>query len=266
MRIRQVRLTVILLFMLNLAVGSLFINEGIFHCDGVFLAQAVENTLKTGGLQPAIRGRYGSVIINTILYFPFFLAGENADFITRFSSVLFHALSIAALFLFINELFADYFQALFASLLFSFTPYYFSPNTYGKDHGMSVFFLLLAFYLLCRGLKQNTSFLVAISSFVLTFAISVKEAILVAVPLYFLLYLGPEISFSPFRVAIPKARLNPKLLLALLVPFLAVSGILFMGYLRSEFYKAVFVKDTSANNFMGLFSPTLKFALQDLLV
>lgn len=262
---RKIKLAaILLLFILNLSAGLMLINEGIFHHDSIFLARAIENTYQTGRLQPAIRGRYGSVIINSILYLPSFLLGHNADFTTRFSSLLFHSLSITVLFLFINELFANYIQAFFGALLLSFTPLYFSPNTYGKEHGMSLFFLLLSFYLLYRGIKKNALFLVGISSFIFAFSISTRESMLATLPLYFLLYLSPEISYRPFKIAIPKERFNAKLLLSLLLPFLIVLGTLLFTYLGREFYKAIFIKDESATNFLGLFSPMFKFAVKDL--
>src|SRR5512135_724563 len=91
---KQLRLTVLALFLLNFAVGILLINEGLFHHDSVLLAKAVEDVFRTGRLQPAFHGRYASVAINTVLYLPFFIFGSNADLSVRLSSVLFHALSI----------------------------------------------------------------------------------------------------------------------------------------------------------------------------
>jgi len=263
---RQTSFIVILLFIFNLLIGFIFINEGIFHYDSVILTKAVENTFKTGMLQPSFRGRYGAVIINCVLYSPFFLLGHNADFTIRFSSILFHSLSIAILFLFINELFADRIQAFFGALLFSLTPFYFSPNTYGKEHGMSIFFFLLAFYLLCRGVKENKLFAVSISSFILAFSISIRESLLAAFPLYFLLYFSPMISRHPFKITIPKERFNPKFLLSLVLPFSAVLSIIFFSYLGSAFHKAIFINNAAAVNYLGLFSPMLKVAMRDLFI
>jgi len=78
------------------------LNEGLFHVDSVILARAVEESYRTGHLHAAVSGRYGIVLINAILYWPFYLRGQNADFLTRFSSVFFYALSIPAFFIFIN--------------------------------------------------------------------------------------------------------------------------------------------------------------------
>lgn len=104
---------VFFLFLLNFITSLLFINEGLFHFDSVVLAQAVEKTYATGMLHPAHKGRYGSVIINAIMHLPFHILGKNADFTVRLSSILFHSLSIVALFLFVEALFNNRILALF---------------------------------------------------------------------------------------------------------------------------------------------------------
>lgn len=257
----KIKLAILLLFSLNFLPGLFLINEGLFHCDSVILAQAVENTYKTGHLQPAVRGRYGSVLINAILYFPFFLAGDNADFTVRFSSVLFHSLSITVLFLFIYELFGDFFQAFFGALLFSFTPFYFSPNTYGKEHGASIFFLLLSFYLLCRGVKKRSSILIGVSGIIMALSISIKEATVITLPLFFLLYPSLAISLTAFNI---KERFNLKLLSSLILPLLIVLCIMYFTYLKAEFYREIYTRDVASAAFLGLFAPTLKIAINDL--
>lgn len=258
---KTIKIAVLLLFTLNLLAGLIFINEGLFHHDSIVLAKAVEDTYKTGHLQPAIRGRYGSVVVNSIVYLPFFLAGDNADFAIRFSSVLFHSLSIVALFLLIYELFGNFFQALFGGLLLSFTPFYFSPNTYGKEHGAGIFFLLLAFYILCRGVKKKSSLLIGISGIIMALSVSVKESMIVAIPLFFLLYLSPSTSTPPFNF---KERFNLKSISYLMLPLSAVLGIMFFTYLKTEFYRELLVRDTTSAAFLGFFTPVLKFAIGDL--
>ena len=131
------------LFLSAFFFGLYFINEGLFHYDSVILAKAVEDVYRTGHLQPAVGGRYGIVIINSILYFPFYCLGQNADLMTRLSSVLFYALSIPSFFIFIKDLFEDHIQGFFAAILLAVTPFYLVPNTYGKEHGMSMFFFPL---------------------------------------------------------------------------------------------------------------------------
>ncbi|MBF0522117.1 MAG: glycosyltransferase family 39 protein [Candidatus Omnitrophica bacterium] len=254
------KLTAISLFLINLFMGLFFINEGLFHADSVALAQAVEKTYQTGQLQPAANGRYGAVIVNSMLYFPAYLFGFNADFITRFSSILFHALSIVALFLFIYELFENEIQAVLGALLLSFTPFYFSPNTYGKEHGMSLFFLLMSFYIVVRrGVKKESSLWLALASFLYVLSASVRESILITIPLYFLLYFYPEFSFRPFKIVIPKERFNWKILCSFALPLLGGIGIIYFSYLHNTFKQL-----SISMEYRGLFSYILKMALEDL--
>lgn len=262
----QIKYVITVLFLLSFLTGLFFINEGVFHCDSIVLAQAVENTYKTGSLQPGIAGRYGSVILNSILYLPFFILGDNADFTTRFSSILFHALSAVALFLFIKELFKDSIQALFASLLLSFTPFYLSPNTYGKEHGASIFFLIFSFYLLYRGLNINSIFRVGLASFMIGFAVSIRESVLICLPLYILLYLNPAISLKPIKIVFRENRFQPRFLLAAFGPLSVIFCLIFFTYLRQVIYRNLFVQATNTVFFLGLFSPVLKIALRDLIL
>ncbi|KPK98931.1 MAG: hypothetical protein AMJ95_01305 [Omnitrophica WOR_2 bacterium SM23_72] len=264
MHYRAVRFGVILLFFINLFAGFIFINEGLFHYDAVCLARAVEDTLRTGHLQPAARGRYGSVFINTFIALPFFLMGQDADLATRLSSVLFHASSIAMLFLLVYELFGDFLPALFSGLLFSFVPFYFSPNTYGKEHGMSIFFVLLSFYLLRRGQRRNSYLLMGLSSFFLGFSVSVKESVVMASPLYFLLYFSPQINLRPFGISVPKDKFRWKSLVAVGTPFLIIFAILYSAYLKDEFFRELFIRDLSCAEFLGPCSFMLKQAFKDL--
>jgi hypothetical protein len=262
----NIKIVALCLFLLNFIAGMLFINEGLFYHDSVVLAKAVEDTYDTGIVHPAIKGRCGLVIINSILYLPFRLFGQNADFVTRFSSVLFHSLSIVALFLFVNALFKDPRHALFGALLLSFTPFYFSPNTFGKEHGASIFFILASFYLLRKGNEKNNKLLIALSSMLLAVSISVKESAIIAIPLYVLLHLSPTISIYPFiKAEIPKDRLSKSSLIAITLPFLTVFSIIFLTYLKDELYIEITSTSSPTSNLMGIFSPMLNIAIDDLL-
>jgi len=257
--------TAVSLFLLNFILGILLINEGLFHADAVILAQAVEKTCATGVLQPTVCGRYGSVIINLILHLPFSLLGlTSADFTIRFSSVFFHSLSIAIFFLFVRELFKDRIQALFAALFLSFTPFYFSPNTYGKEHGASIFFLLLSLYLLYRGTNNKSPILICLSSFLIAFSITVRESALLAVPFFFLLYFEPRISFSPFKITILKERFSPGSMICLFLPLLFLFAVIFFTYLRYEIYRAMIVDTTARVRYLGLFSEKLRVVFSNL--
>lgn len=253
-----------MLFLLNLIVGLLFLNEGLFHVDSVILAQAVEKTYKTHTLQPAIRGRYGSVILNSVLYLPSSFLKQKADFTVRFSSILLHSLSIVALFLFTKELFGDYIISFFSSLLLSFTPFYFSPNTYGKEHGASIFFFLLSLYLLLKGKNKNSPVLLGMGSLLIAFCVTIRESILVVMPLFFLLYFSPTISPRLFKIHFSKRLFRPRLLLAIILPFCIVFSFVWFTYLKSESYNAIFLRNYCSNEFLGIFSPMLSNAIQDL--
>ncbi len=260
----ETRLPILFLFGINLLAGLLFINEGIFHYDSVILAQAVEKTYQTGVLQPAVAGRYGSVIIACIVYLPFYLLGQNADLAIRLSSLLSHAFSIVALYFLVIEFFDDRRQAFIGALLLSFMPAYFSPNTYGKEHGMSMLFLILSFYYLHRGLRKGVAWQVSASGLLYAFAVSVRESILVLSPLLPLLYFLPEISLSPLKISLPRQRLEPRMLLAWILPLALCMGFMFLLYLGRIFSIMVFPVHTASVNFLGLLSPmffdvTLKY-------
>lgn len=252
------------LFFVNLCAGLFFINEGLFHYDSVILARAVEVTLQTGQLQAAVSGRYGSVIVNAMLYVPFFFFGENADFVTRFSSVLFHALSIAALYLFIIEFLRNRSVAFFTALLFSITPLYFIPNTYGKEHGMAMFFLLYAFYLLLRGCRENSRWLIGIASFFCGVSVAVRESMIFMVPLFLVLFFRPRPSMGLNGPDGPGKRPDTRDLVALIVPLLVVLGVLFFSYLGEVFYRTLFVQGEDVASFDGLLSPILSLAFSDI--
>ncbi|MCM8831321.1 MAG: hypothetical protein NC918_03930 [Candidatus Omnitrophica bacterium] len=257
----KIFVTLFILFFLNFLTGLIFINEGLFHYDAVVLAKAVENTYKFHKLQPAVSARYGAGIVNSIIYFPFYILGETADFSVRFTSVLFGSLSIVALFLFVFELGDNFFIAFVVSLLFSFTPFYFSPNTYGKEHGICNFFLFLSWTLVLKGIKKNSLFFLILSSLFFIFTISIRESALVTTPWYFLLYFLPKIS-KPFRIQFNKNSLKLKNFLSFFFRFF--NRIFIFLYLKPIFYRELFVKDIMAVNFLGLYSPILRTAFRDL--
>jgi hypothetical protein len=252
------------LFLLNFFIGLLLMNEGLFHYDSIVLAQAVERTFQTGRLQPAVWGRYGSVLVNAILYWPFYLAGQNAEHVTLLSGIIFHSLSIAVLLLFIFELSGNRIQAVFGALLLSFTPFYFAPNTFGKEHGMCLFFLLLSLYLLIAGKRRGSLWLIGLSSFFYGFSVAVRETALLLLPVYFLLYFNPDTVLKSCRSALPKDRSDRNRLLVLLLPVSIVLTVLFLTYLAPVIYKAFFQPSTSVAGFMGLWSPKLKFAISNM--
>lgn len=258
---KGLRFAIIFLFLLNFLTGLVFVNEGLFHFDSVFLAQAVEKTYNTGILQPACKGRYGSVITAFLVSLPFFISGCYSDLVINFSSILFHSLSIVVLFLFVKELFNDDRQAFYCALLFSFTPFYFIPNTYGKEHGVSIFFLILSFLILYKGLNKKSPIFVGLSALIFVFALTTRESILIATPLFFLLFFLPKIEIHPLKIVFSRESLEPKLLFSFVLSFLTAFSFIFFAYLRHEIYGTLFVNSTSLVRFEGLLSSNFYYAL-----
>lgn len=243
------------LFLLNFIVGLLFINEGLFHMDSVALAMAVEHTYQTGILQPAVLGRYGAVAINSLLYWPFHLLGQNAELATRISSVLFHSLSVVAFYYLIRNLFRDGVQAFFGALLLSFTPLYFNPNTYGKEHGMGIFLLLTSFIILHRGVEKDSPLTLALASLCYVLSIAVRESQLSTLLLFILLFLNPAIGWRPFKIIMPLKRFSAVKLIAFFVPLLIPLAVMAWGYL---------LQSARGAELTSILSPTLLPALSDL--
>lgn len=255
---------VILLFLLNLGTGVFFMNEGLFHQDSVFLARAVEESYRTQTLQPAIRGRYGSVIVNVVTYLPFYLAGRNADYAIRFTSVLFHALSITSLFLFVRELLRDERAAFFSSFLCSFVPLYFIPDTYGKEHGLSMFFFLTGLYLLLRGRRTGSLVSLMCSGVCAAAAVTVREAMIIGIFVYLALFISPEISVRPFKITLARARCGARMIAVCILPmalFLAYAG---WAYAGKEMCVALTRGDHAGSKFLGFFSSVLPMAARDI--
>jgi len=240
-----------------------FINEGLFHFDSVILAKAVEDMYRTGHLQAAVSGRFGAVIINAILYLPFYLFGQNADFLTRFSSVLFYSLSIPVFFIFINDLFKDRIQGLFAAILLAVTPFYLVPNTYGKEHGMSMFFFLCSMVLVNKGREEKRPITLALASLCFMIALSVRESMLFMLPFYFWLYFRPAIGFGPLRFDVPQERLNGRCLSFLILPIVILFGFLMFFYLGMVIQNSLSTDESFVPHFCGFFSKNLIRAVMD---
>ncbi len=263
-RDKGVNLAVVFLFLLNFVMGLAFVNEGLFHYDSVVLAQAVEKTFHTGTLQPAVRGRYGSVISSFLVSLPFLISGLYSDFVINLSSILFHSLSVAVLFLLVSELFNDKRQAFYCAVLFSFTPFYFIPNTYGKEHGASIFFLILSFFVLYKGVNKKSSFLIVLSTLLFVFTITIRESALVTVPLFFLLFFRPTVRVRPFKVSFYSNSLDVKSLVSFILPLAVVFSLIFFVYFKHTIYNALFVNNTGSTFFLGLFSDNFFNALHAL--
>ena len=188
------KLIPVILFITALILATVYLNEGLFHYDAIVLAQAVEKTYETKMLQPAINGRYGSVILSSLFYLPFWLFGKNADLAVRLTSAFFYALSIASFYVFLSEYMNSKLIATYASILFLTAPIYLSPNTYGKEHGMALAFFFLSLIFIVHS-KQKNWFYTA-SAISLIISLSIREAILALIPIYLIILWQQEKSFK----------------------------------------------------------------------
>jgi hypothetical protein len=143
------------LVLISLFIRLMFISGCLFHHDSVQLARAVEGTVETGKLQPTVSGRYGFVIVNTLLYPALRVFSSDTDFILNLITILFSSFSIGFLFLFLRRLTKNVRVAAAASMLFSFTPLFLSVTVYAKSHGMAFFFAVTAAYYLLRLMEKG---------------------------------------------------------------------------------------------------------------
>ena len=171
-----------ILFCIPFLLVLVLLNQGIFHYDAIVLAQAVEKTYETRTLQPAINGRYGSVILASVIYFPFWVFGQTADLATRLLSAFFYAASIPAAYLFLQSLYKNKLIGIFGALMFAAMPMYLSPNTFGKEHGVALFFVFSSFYFLLVGLQRQETKKVFWAAVLLIISHTVREATLFFVP------------------------------------------------------------------------------------
>lgn len=217
-----------ILFIIPFLFSLVFLNEGLFHYDAIVLTEAVEKSYGTRTLQPAINGRYGTVILTSIIYFPFWLLGHNADFATRLTSALFYAASIPAAYIFVNLLYKNKRIAIYAAILFAFHPIYLSPNTYGKEHGIALFFIFCSFAMLLYGLQKQRKNHLAISGILLALSHTIREATIFFIPFYIILLL-----FQPTKT--PRAQRT----LITLIPYLTLTAVFTILYLAPIFYKTI---------------------------
>jgi hypothetical protein len=257
------RLIILFLFLANFLVGALFINEGLFHHDSAVMAQAIDTFYRQGTIMEPAMARYGALFINGILHLPFFLSGNSAEATVRFSGILFHALSIVILFVFLDLVLGSRVQAAFSALLFSFTPFYFSPNTYGKEEGMMMFFFLFSFYLLCRGIAKRSAILLCMAGIVFMLAATIKESVFIFTPLFLLFYFLPVIMNGSLPLSL-KEKFRPRLLLSLIAPLAGLFCSIYFFYFKKVIYATAINEHTAYIKFLGFNSALFTFALKDL--
>jgi len=181
------------LFLASFAYLYAFRNEGLFHLDAVFLAQAVEQIYAGGPWD--LSWRFGAVLANALVYLPFWLSGENAERSTILASILFHAASIPMVFLFLDRLCGSRLLAALSAGLLAVAPVYSVANTFGKEYGLAVLLVATSFFLALRA--RDTGGVVGAAASALCFALSyiVWEGLLAITPIYLTVLFAPR--FEP---------------------------------------------------------------------
>jgi predicted membrane-bound mannosyltransferase len=149
---------------------------------------------------------------------------ERADFTARLTNAIFGSLAVAVLFLLAHLLFDRIFAGLSAAILFSVSPVFLAVTTIAKVHGVELFFILTAIYLVFRFHGTKSRVALALSAACIGFSPWVRESALVFIPIYALAYLKPELRFERKPVRLPAYALAPANLAAVLVPLAVVLG------------------------------------------
>ncbi len=182
--------TAVGLFLATFVYLYAFRNEGLFHLDVVFLAQAVEQ-LYAGGRWD-MGWRFGAVLANAVVYLPFWLMGESAERSTILASILFHAASIPMVFLFLDRLCGIRLVAALSAGLLALAPVYAIANTFGKEYGLALLLVATAFLLALRA--RDTGGVAGAAASALCFALSfiVWEGAMALTPIYAIVLVVPR--------------------------------------------------------------------------
>jgi hypothetical protein len=120
------------LFLVTITPRYILINDGLFHHDSVQLAKAVEGSIETKELMPAVNNRYGLVfvyILMHMIYSPFDISYELSVTLT---TIILAGIASIFIFLFTSYYFKNQYIGFYTTLLLSFNPIFFSTSTYAK--------------------------------------------------------------------------------------------------------------------------------------
>lgn len=245
------------LFAISFVYRLWFMNDGLFHPDEVVIARAVENSMEHLRLFSEVNGRYGTVLLNLLLYIPYKIAtGGNAEKVVVFSSILTGALAIPALFLLARELTCDTAASAMAALFFNFNFLYLTTSTTGKETTHLAFFLTAAFLLILSGIKRESCLEKHFGYILFAFSLTVYEAAVPFIPIVLILILSAN----------HIAGKRKKAFLAESAVFLGIATVPFLLYMGEVILRTLTVKNPYTASFDGIFSSNLPFALDDMLV
>lgn len=229
-------------------------NAGLFHHDEVQLARAVEASWREGRLFPAVKGRYGAVLLDLALYAPYRAAtGRSAERVVSFAGIAAGALLVALALLLGRELAGD---ALAGALAAAFTfgsAIFLTSSSTGKENVPQVAFVALALWLFARGASRPSAALRAAGAAAFGFALTFHEGGVLLVPPFAFAAVALDLHH---RRGWRAAALDLGLLAAWLAPALALS-------IWSEIRRNLGVPGPNSATFLGLLSPLLPGALRD---
>ncbi|MFH1404199.1 MAG: glycosyltransferase family 39 protein [Candidatus Altiarchaeota archaeon] len=209
--VRELKIALVL-FLIAFGVRYYFKSAGLWHTDSVIGARAAEDTLATGRLHylQGELGYPGEAVLMTLTYAVFKLLGAtSAESAVLFAGVLFGALCIPAAYLLARRLFNSDYAGIYAGLILTFLPVHLSLSTYGKGHGMELFFLLLSAYVVLEAGERKSLRLLALASCLLGFTMAIRQTSALLFPAFILLY-----AHGSMPVEVKKSRKKTKIMLS----------------------------------------------------
>lgn len=237
------------------AVRLPLMNAGLFHHDEVQLARAVEGSYREHRLLPAVKGRYGAVLLGLALYAPSHaLTGRSAERVVPFTGILGGAVLVAAMLLLATELAGD---ALAGALAGAFTlgsAVFLTSSSTGKEHAPQMALVALALWLLARGAARPSVAMRLAAAAVFGFALSVHEGGILLLP-----------PFAFYAVVLGRHHRRPWRSIGLDLAALAVAAAVPVAVsIWDEVLRNLLVPGANSARFLGLLSPGLPQALRDL--
>lgn len=252
------RWIILFLAVYSLGIRLVFINPGFFHHDSIMLIYALEESIRSGMIQPFSGGRY----IYTAFNIPFFLffkyLGAPMDLAFNTLTAFTAAASVVVLYKLILKIFENRFLAFSTALLFSTMPVYLSITTHSMIHAFSVLTSLLSFYFLILAVSdENLAFYLYSAIFFIISVSSRFPNILLLLPLS-IIFFQPLID-SHFKPGfINKNRFTQEMILfwAPIISFLIFTLV---------FQQDMIIGKAGYDVFLGFFSPVLFLAVNTII-
>jgi hypothetical protein len=179
-----------ILFALAFAIRFYFRSAGLLHTDSVIEAKAAQDAFVDGRLHYLQGLGYpGESLLMTLTYGAFRLFGaDSAEQAVIFASVLFGALCVPMIYALSKRLFDSELAGIYSALILTLLPVQLSLSTFGKGHGMELFFLLLSAYLAVRAGERGTFGLRLAAGLALGFTMAIRQTSAMALPAVMLLF------------------------------------------------------------------------------